>query len=368
MKLLYLANLRLPTEKAYGIQIAKMCEAFALAGNDVTLAYPFRDNHVKDDFFEFYSVKRNFKTKEVFAFDFYLPGKFDNLAVLIKEFFSALSLLIYAKRNDFDLAVSRDELPVLLLSSAKKNIVFEAHKFSKRKKFFYRHFLKKGVKVITISQGLKDEFKNLGFSDENILVAHDGVDVGGFDLKISQEEARRNMGLPSDKKIVLYTGHLFGWKGADLLAEAAKLVPECLFVFVGGTDKDINIFRKKYGDRKNILIVGRKPHAEIPMYLKSADVLILPKSEDRFGSPLKMFEYMASGRPILAAKVPSFEEVLNKDNSVLIEADDPKVLAKEISFLIYDNDRSQRLAQKSLEDVKEYTWQKRAEKIFNFVK
>ena len=88
--LLYVANLRLPTEKAYGIQIAKMCEAFAEYGLKVTLIYPKRNNpNIKENIFDYYSVKKNFISKLVETPDFYWPGIFDIIAVAIKSFISA---------------------------------------------------------------------------------------------------------------------------------------------------------------------------------------------------------------------------------------------------------------------------------------
>ena len=68
-KLIYIANLRLPTEKAYGIQIAKMCEAFASQDTDIILVYPFRKNQIEYDIFSYYSLNRNFESSKISATD-----------------------------------------------------------------------------------------------------------------------------------------------------------------------------------------------------------------------------------------------------------------------------------------------------------
>ncbi len=361
MKLLYLANLRLPTEKAYGIQIAKMCELFTLQHNtnlrmyanatneekiEVELAAPFRINKIKEDFFEYYDIKRIFRFRVLWVPDFYLPGKLDRISFYIKNLISALVLIVYALNCKPDVIYSRDELIVFLLSFFKKNIV---------------------------SKALKNEFTRIGFSDDNILVAPDGVDIERFDLSISKEEARERVGFPLDKKIVMYAGHLFEWKGAGVLLEAARKFQvssfkfQVLFVFIGGTEQDIAKFRKKAEGLNNVLILGHKPHKDIPMYLKAADALVLPNSANdqisKYTSPLKMFEYMASKRPIVASDLPSIREVLNDSNSVLAKADSTEALVSSFNRLLNDLGTSLQLAEKAFQDVQQYTWQKRAEKI-----
>lgn len=370
-KLLYIANLRLPTEKAYGIQIAKMCEAFASEGLDVNLVYPFRDNDIRDDVFSYYSVKKNFKIKRIWAPDFYFPSQFDKIAVNIKGIISALLLSFYAISQKADIIYSRDEWPLYFLSFFKKNLFFEAHRFSKSRQLLYKRFRNKSFKVITITKQLKNDFVKISFRPENILVAPDGVDLEEFDVDITKDEARAWVGLPLGRKIVMYTGHFFEWKGADTLLEVAKK-SEALFVFVGGTTYDIGKFRKKAESLNNVLVLGHKPHKDIPLFLKAADVLILPNSAkdgiSKFHtSPLKLFEYMASGRPIIASDLPSIREILDDNNSLFVEPDDSQQLAEAINKTTIDLEVSERIAQAAFEDVKKYTWSNRVLKILNFI-
>lgn len=373
MKIIYIFNGRLPTEKAHGIQIAKMCEAFVSEGLSVTLVYPFRKNDIGDNIFLYYSVKENFKIKKIWAPDFYLPRKLDRIAVGIKSFISAVLLSVYALLAKTDIVYSRDEMPLYFLSFFKSNLVFEAHRFSLKRKFFYRRFNKKGVKIVVISKAIKTDLVSLGYDPDKILVAHDGVDLGEFDIDISKEEARKKVSLPLDRKIVMYTGHLFEWKGADVLLEAARFVgnvgiAQCLFVFVGGMEYDIKKFREKSKDAENVLILGHRPHKEISIFLKAADILVLPNSSkeemsSKYTSPLKLFEYMASGRPIIASDLPSIREVLDNNNSYLFKADDPKSMAKVLDMAIKDEEDAKKRADMAKDKVKSFTWQKRADKI-----
>ena len=97
--------------------------------------------------------------------------------------------------------------------------------------------------------------------------------------------------------------------------------------FCGGVPNMILInSEKKAKGSENILVLGHKPHKTMPVFLKAADVLVLPNSAKEeisrsYTSPLKLFEYMASGRPIVASDLPSIREVLNENNSLLVSPD-----------------------------------------------
>ena len=374
MKLIYIANLRLPTEKAHGIQIAKTCEALAGQGVKVKLVAPFRFSRTKSDFFEYYNVARSFAFKKIFTPDFYLPGPLDKIAFGVKSFVSAAILDWCALAGGADIYYFRDELPAYLMSFlvSPEKIIFEAHKYSPARRFWFNRFRKKGIRVMVITNELRKKLIELGLAKENILIASDGVDLEKFAIEPNRGWAREQTGLPADKKIVLYTGHLFGWKGADVLAETAGNLPEVLFVFVGGTATDTVAFRKRNQSGGNILILGHQPHRQIPMYLKAADMLILPNSGREpisrlYTSPLKLFEYMASGRPIVASDLLSLREVLNENNAVLVAPDDPTALAAGINQVLTDPSLAERISRQALNDVQNYTWSKRADKILRFI-
>jgi glycosyltransferase involved in cell wall biosynthesis len=374
-KLTYIANLRLPTEKAYGIQIAKMCEAFADNGAEVNLIFPLRKNpHIKEDIHSYYSIKNNFKTKRIWAPDFYFPGRLDVISVLIKSFISAVFLSAYALSVKSEVIYSRDELLLFLLSFFKKNLTFEAHNLSKSRNVFYRRFKKINLKVVVITKRLKEDFVKIGFSPENILVVPDGVDLDEFNIDVSKEDARNKVGLSLNAQIAMYTGHLFDWKGADTILEVARQCKDVLFVFVGGMTADIEKFRKKAKllMLENVLIFGHRPHKDVPLFLKAADILLLPNSSKEeisrsHTSPLKLFEYMASARPIIASDLPSLREILDENTATFAIPNNPNSWADKIRSVMADSDLRVGLSSRALEKVKNYTWAKRAEKIISFV-
>ena len=389
MKIVYLANLRLPTEKAYGIQIVKMCEAFALNGAEVSLIFPYRRNpNIKEDLLKYYSVRDNFKVKQLQARDFYWPGFLDKIAVSIKNFISARALVAEALKENADAYYTRDELVAYLLSKKDKKVVFECHRFSDKRGKFYSYFKKRSLKIVAISNGLKDDLVKFGIEESNILVAHDGVDLEEFSVETSKEEARKRFysNIHDEsfgrKKIAVYIGSLYSWKGglklfSDIAESLCEKNANYLVSFFGGTDKDTNGLKeelKKVSDKINpnlvpmVCVRGRVPHKEVPYILKAADCAILTGNKSditssKYTSPLKMFEYMASGCPIVAHDLPSFREVLNTNNSFLVEPGNAQAMAGTIDLVFKDEKLAKEKSDKALKDVQAYSWQTRAKNI-----
>lgn len=381
MKLLYIANQRIPTEKAYGRQIAKMCESFADLGIEVELVAPVRGSIPDEDLFSYYSVKRNFKFTQIISPDWYWPGGLDRLAFGIKSFISARKLARYALDSSYQVIYSRDELPIYFLSSRGKYCIYEAHKFSKLFKILCSQFKKINLKIIAISHGLGNEFIKAGFNQKNILIAPDGVDEVKIREQetnpIGKEEARNRLGLPLDRKILVYTGSFYEWKGIYVLADAAKMLEkEVLVVMVGGNnDLDQRKFEDylKQKNIKNIKITGFIKDGKIrDNYRLAADAVILPntskeKISEVYTSPLKLFSYMALRRPIVASDLPSIREVLNEENAVLVKPDNPRELAAGARKVIADQQLALKISNNAFTSVHNYTWQKRAQNILRFI-
>jgi glycosyltransferase involved in cell wall biosynthesis len=366
-KIIYVANIRLPTEKAHGIQIMKMCEAFTSTGYEVELVIPWRFNSVNADPFEYYSIKTKFKITRIFSLDLI---RFGRIGFIVQSFTFSLSAFFYTLFKKKDFIFGRDELSLFFLSFTSK-VVWETHTGSYNKAT--KLLLGRGINVVAITRGLKDLYIKNGVNKDKILVAPDSVDAELFDIPLSQSDAREKLGLSKDKKIVLYTGHLYDWKGAHILAQSAKfLSPDTEVVFVGGTENDIKTFTERFGSVSNVLVLGKKPYYLIPIYLKAADVLTLPNSpmndiSSLYTSPMKLFEYMAADRPIVASDLPSIREILNENNSVLVLPDSPELLAEGIKRVFSDNEFKNKIQNQSYEDSKLYTWIKRAKSIMEFI-
>ena len=379
MKLIYLANARIPTEKAHGIQIMQMLKAFANSklnppadGQNskpkIELIIPRRYNKIKVDSFEYYGVERIFKIKKLPCMDL-IPLGLPKIGFLVQTFTFLVSAKIYLLFKKYDFFYTREQLAGLFF----QNFILELHYLPKKITFWHRKSWQSAQKIITINNFIKDKIIENGVEGDKILVAPDGVDLEKFQIKESQVECRKKLNLPLDKKIVLYAGHLYQWKGGDVLAQATRFLPvDVETYFVGGTIEDVKKF-KIQNSKSKIQVIGHRPYAEIPYWLAAADVLVLPNSasekiSSHYTSPLKLFEYMASGRPIVASNLPSLGEILNQNNAILVKPDDPDSLAQGIILALQKSENLAKVAAQARLEANGFSWQKRAENIINFIK
>ncbi|MBI5045399.1 MAG: glycosyltransferase family 4 protein [Candidatus Niyogibacteria bacterium] len=362
LSLIYLENMRLPTEKAHGIQIMKMCEAFAHSGIKTTLAVPAFNKNASDAF-EYYDVA------PVFSIDngYRTPSfrHLNKLSFILRTFIFFLSFLRRGDYKNADVIFVRDANLAFLSALCGIHFVWEVHQdfYSRRADYA----IKKSMATFFISNGLKEKFISYGIKDKNKLyVFPDAVGLDRFVVVKDKNEPRKLAGLPVDVPIVLYSGHLYEWKGAHILAEAAsKVQSNVLFVFVGGTDEDVVIFREKYGQNPRIKILGRKPYAEMPKYKQSANILVIPNSarfeiSKSYTSPLKLFSSMASNIPIIASDLPSLREIVDDKMVFFVPPDDPERLAQMIDYVIQHPEEAKEKSIAASNEIKKYTWDARA--------
>lgn len=231
-------------------------------------------------------------------------------------------------------------------------------------------------RLVCITQGLADEYLSHGIAEDRVLVAPDAVDLSRFESMPTRDDARLALGIPRDAVVVAYTGHLYRWKGAHILAEASRLLPPNYLVYlVGGTDEDLAAMRRFLADRGlgRVRLVGQVPPGRVIPYLAAADVLALPNTgadavSSRYTSPMKLFEYMAARRPIVASRLPSLQEVLRDgENALLVAPDDPPALAEAILRTISSLELASRLTEQAWTDVQHRTWLARARVVTAFI-
>ncbi len=376
VKIIYIANTRIPTEMAHGLQIMKMCSAFVENGAELELVVPMRfsiSNLGKKNPFDYYQIKRNFKIKKIFCLDLTPLNRFlGPVSFLIQALSFSKFAFFYSFFKKTDIIYGRDRFSLFFVSLIKNNVIFEVHKIHR---FFFWPILKRVKKIVVITENLKEVLIKKGIDRKKILIAPDGVDLKDFEIKESREECRKKLNLPLDKNLILYTGHLYKWKGVETLALASKFLSgKELIVIVGGIKWYLSNFINfvKKNNLKNILILGYQDYSKIPYFLKAADCLVLTGTKKSNvsqyqTSPMKMFEYMASGRPIVASDLPSFREALNQNNSIPIESDNPQALAEGIKKVLNNSELAEKISRQAYQDVQEYTWEKRAEKILEFI-
>lgn len=375
-KLFLVFHGRFPSEKAASLFAAKSCEAFAEEGMEVVLLASRRFKRLNQDPFSYYGIKNNFKIVYLPLVDFLGFNLFGKLGFYVSYFTFGLAstfyLIVKAKRND--LIYSNEYSSLFFASFFFPNTFYEMHDFPESKLGFFKLFFNK-VRWILAHNKWKANMLSEQFdvAEQKILCVPNAVEVEKFDVSMTKKEARKRLGLPTDKKISVYTGHLYGWKGVDTLALAAKELPsDHIVVFVGGTENDIALFKKKYGDIPQVVIEGFKKHDEIPVWQKAADVLVLPNTAKEniskyYTSPMKLFEYMASKRPIVASDIPSITEIVGGKEAFLTIPDNENDLSLRIKDAIEDESQSREKTEAAYAKVLEFTWNKRAKKILEFI-
>ncbi len=340
MKIYYVANARMPSEKAHGIQLAKMCEAFLLRGADLEFVLPRRGEggSLKD----FYGLKVEIPVRRLPVLNFGFV--FSSFSFMFAYFF-----YLRDKKNAIIYTIDMDNFSFVFLRFLGLPYFSEIHD-AKRKTFFWEVFLKKISGAIVINNNIKKSLMGtFGLASENILVKPNGIDLEMFSGKITKEEARKKLDLPPDKKIAIYVGREVSWKGMEILSEAQNFLQP-----------------------STIKVVSDRPYQEIPYWLRAADLcIVLGTKKNEYSymhtSPMKLFEYMASERPILAADTPANREIVSENEAYFYEPDNPKDLADKINKIMTNPPESKLKIDNARAKVENYTWSKRAESILAFM-
>ncbi|MHC4942862.1 MAG: glycosyltransferase [Planctomycetota bacterium] len=384
----YYANVRFPSERANSIQIVQMCSAFHLAGLEVRLCHPWRINRFTSKaptIHAHYGVPENFALKKLVSLDLIdlLPRALQPPAFRLQSFTYGMRALFDMKRHGEALFYIRDNATLavaasLLPQAARRRLFYEAHDFP-QKAASARALLRAASQcggVIAITRGLAERFEEAGLARDRLHVAPDGVDLARFEDLPGRAKARARLGLAVDVPLALYTGQLFDWKGVDTLVRAAAHFTEGMILLVGGAEKDRHRLAEVAAGRgleDRVIFKDPVPPQEIPVHLCAADLLVLPNSgrfpiSAQYTSPMKLFEYMAACRPIVASDLPSLKEVLrHEENALLVPADDPESLGRAMVRLLTEPALGDRLAACAGREAGRYGWEERARGIKAFM-
>ena len=373
-------------ERANGVQTMETCHALARRGHDVHLVVrpdrftPGRDPYsyyglppIKSLHIEQVATPRGLQTRR--------------LAYVAQ----AVRRTIFA--NDTDVVLTRDlGLAALLLALPARwrpPVVYESHGFApavsaempalhmgapeagpaKRRRLDARErrVWQRAEAYVTITAGLARELEERYGPRPRLTIIPDGTR-----LPVAETQTGPAPHDPGRAPIVCYAGHLYPWKGIDLLIGALGQLTDMRGLVVGGLEGEDDFARvKALADRVapgRVEFAGMVEPPQVAALLQRADVLVIPNLPSRisaaYTSPLKLFEYMASGRPVVASDLPALREVLRPDeNAVLVQPGSVEALAAGIRRVIVDEAFGARLAATARRNVAEYTWDKRAERL-----
>ena len=375
MKVAYITNSRIPAVFANGIQVMKMCEAIAKLGHNLTLIIPINEKEnfqlKEEDIFSFYGVERTFDIQRT-------PFR--------KIFIHDLTSSLYAKMKKVDLCYTISAYAAYFAPRLGIPTAFEAHNplhhLRLRGPVAPIIFNSPYVKIITVSNWLTRFYiENYGVNPQKIITKPNGVDIEKFTIVSTKEEVRRELNLPQNKRIICYTGNLYKGRGIELLLSVSKqLTRDSLILIVGGRSGDLEKYKSislQMGCT-NVHFIGFVLNNAVPKYLAASDVLVMPYQRDtedpsgqiqtNYMCPMKMFEYMASGRPIVASNLDQIKEVLrDSENALLFDPGDETAFLNLIKIALEDKEVAQKIAKNAQDQVKNYTWAKRAKEIFSFL-
>lgn len=394
-QLAYIANIRLPTEKAHGFQICKMCEAFVGAGTAVTLYHPRRAQTPAligksgQDAFDYFGIPPTFQIHTIqrpidyVKYQNRLPRRL--LRWLLRGQTRAFTNSAYrlAKKDGAKLFYTRDVEVAHSLTRRNAPTIFEAHAVPKG----HDLFILKGVlkrpslkHIVVLTSFIKEALVEAGAPAHKILIEPDAVDLAQYANLPAPTEAKRQLNLPTDRPIIGYIGR-FQTMGMDkgiakLISAYAKLPstlsPTPLLLCVGGPMDRVHDYlemAKGLGvEDGRIRFIDRVPNAEVPLWMSAIDIATMPYPYTThyayYMSPMKLFEYMAAGKAIVSTNLPSIQEVLHhKKNGLLASHDDDAAFAQAIMKVLQNKSLKQRLEQAAHETAQKYTWQARAQRI-----
>lgn len=372
MKILYISDSAVPSSSPNSVHVMKMCQAFSENGHSVTLFAKNTTACLKniENVFQFYSVKENFECNVFPTRSFRGSGVFYNLS------------LIWRLANvKHDLLYTRSITAAFFLLLTGRVVVFEVHEPFAEKGFRLRAMFNFIVKhrrlanLVVISGALKKYVvSRYGLVADRIFVAHDGADPFPTSFPILS---------PSTFKVG-YVGSLYPGKGMEIILPLAQTCNEIEFHIVGGNQKQIEKFVNEAREKelKNLIFHGFKSQMELPGYIASFDVVLAPYKGDvrvsekkgannlaLWMSPLKIFEYMAAAKAIVASDLPVIREILNDGETALLC--DPEKLGEwvhAVRRLSEDLELRERLAYSARSLFFErYTWLMRSREILQVV-
>jgi glycosyltransferase involved in cell wall biosynthesis len=379
-RLIYLSDAAIPSRSTNSIQTLRMCAAFASAGVDVTVAYPVRRSETPEgfagDLHAFYGVPATFYLRRLGG----VPQRLIEGGGSVSRSLRAArfgAYLVPAARPGGPpfVAYCRSFLAAAVADlarrawgprSACRSVALELHNEPPNRSGW--RLLERMDALFPITGALRDVLLQRARLDPGRMnVEHDGVDLDDVNPgRLDRDASRSRLAIEGTGPVIVYTGRGRPGKGVDVILDAAPSLARigAQVVVVGKIYVDDYLTRAA----ENVTLTGFVPPSDVTTYLAAADITVLPTTSDlhyaAYTSPLKLFEYMASGRPIVASSLPTIREVLRDgENALLFDPGDAEALADAVRRLWVEPELRERLAAQAWKDVQEFSWKRRAERI-----
>ena len=386
MNVAVIAPTQIPARTANTLQVMKMAQAIAALGHNARLAVPWYSTETTSVAARpatFAELARHYGLQTEFPIDWLIANP--NL----RRYDFGYRAAGWARRLGADVVYTRLPQAAAVASGRGQRTILEVHDLPQGRfgPWFFRRFLRGSgaARLVVITHSLAADLgSKLGAPTEPpfMLIAPDGVDLSRYQGLPEPQAGRASLEEFSQRSARFtagYTGHLYAGRGVELLLELARLLPEVDFLLVGGEPDDVARLQAEIQSRRleNMIATGFIPNADLPRYQAACDVLLMPYQKRvtassggdiaRYLSPMKLFEYLACGRPILSSDLPVFGEILNAGNAILLPPDNAEAWAAALTALQNDPPRRDALGLQARQDATHYTWEGRARRIFEGV-
>ena len=364
--------------KANLISVFHNCNSFTLNGVEVELLLPKPKINIVN--VEDY-ILRNFGIILDFKIIFYKPFFIRKLS----KYIQSNNFKSIIKNSEAEYVFTRVPNYIKTVFNCNKKIIFESHNNQMHDKLLIMDYYwkKKIIKYVNdnkfslficISNNLKSFWKSYGISESKLVSLHDAIPKKNFEKKLDKLETRLELGLPTEKKIITYAGSLYPDREIENIIDLALNFPDFLFCVVGGPNKYSKYYDDISKEKKihNIVFKGQVPYSIVIKYLFSSDVLLALWSRKvptiDFCSPLKLFEYMASGNLVIAHDFITIREVITHGKTgFLVNPKSNSYLINSLKKLInYEETEKIGINARKLV-LNKYTWLNRSKSILKIL-
>jgi glycosyltransferase involved in cell wall biosynthesis len=378
VKIVYINHGRFPTEKAYGRQIASVCDALADLGHEVTLVSPCFRNTIDASPQEYYGLRHPPRHSILSHWDafraWYVPGA---LAFLCSMLAYDRAVRAFVRQHGPDLLYVRSPLLLAAALATGVPVILELHEIPRfLRRLFVRH-CNRCLRIVALTTPMARELISMGVEEPRIVVEPDGVDLAAFATLPDIAASKRRWNLPVDRPVIGYVGSLMTretlGKGVEDVVDAAAVLTSqgvaCFIWIVGGPASAADVLRARACaaglEDTAIRFQGRIAAVDVPSALAACDICVYPAPASdhpyfqRDTSPLKLVEYIAARKPIVCADIPPVYDIVDPATVSFYAPGDAKSLTAATCHVLKDR----RVAQCNGGDITRFDWRSRMERI-----